>query len=86
MKQLLRYACAVLAVTTMASVAVAGLPLPPPPPAPPGLPAPPKLPPPPGVEFSGPAAPVKVKAGKKHNKKKHRKSSHNNTIQIKVGR
>lgn len=83
MKQILRYGCIMLAVTVMASVASAGLPLPPPPP---GLPSPkklPLLPPPPGVKLSG--QPVKVKNGKKHKKKKHRNPDRGG-IQITIGR
>ncbi|MDY0384397.1 hypothetical protein [Trichlorobacter sp.] len=83
MKQILRYGCIMLAVTVMASVASAGLPLPPPPP---GLPSPkklPLLPPPPGVKLSG--QPVKVKNGKQHKKKKHRNPDRGG-IQINIGR
>jgi len=83
MKKVLRYGCIICTVIVMASVASAGLPLPPPPP---GLPAPnklPLLPPPPGVKLSG--QPVKVKNGKKHKKKKHRNPDRGG-IQITIGR
>lgn len=74
MNHLLRSSVLVLAVTVMASVASAGLPLPP---APPGLPAPPPPPglllppPPPGVVVVAPGAPPAPRKPYRHYKKKH---------------
>lgn len=72
MHYLLRSTVMMTCLVVMASLAHAGLPLPPPPP---GLPAPPRLfaPAPPDVRVVLPGAPAPGKPHKKH-KKKHKKA------------
>ena len=78
MNYLLRSTVMMICLVVMASLAHAGLPLPPPPPglpAPSKLPAPPRLfaPAPPDVRVTLPGAPAPHKPYKKH-KKKHKKA------------